>query len=199
MVNKVLYSPQSTTSRPTRPSRRFGSLLEPQALEVLTGSAPRRSSHTSQRSQLVDVQGAPLHVADRHLDCHGLLLWTAVSPRQPFPLAGSGEALAGVFGTGMHRQALLARTDLHRPRTLSHLEEGDADADGVGIAANSFTLNSGGIHDSAGNVAALAHSALPAEPAHKVSAGSDSETAEGPTAHDAGQEGPDNGVVGVAQ
>ena len=49
-------------------------------------------------------------------------------------------------------------------------QEGDADADGIAIAANSFTLNSGGVYDSAGNVAALAHPALPADPAHKVAA-----------------------------
>ena len=48
------------------------------------------------------------------------------------------------------------------------LQEGDVDADGIGIGANRLSLNRGGIHDSAGNAAGLSHPVLAADPDHKV-------------------------------
>ena len=45
---------------------------------------------------------------------------------------------------------------------------GEADTDGISIAANALSLNSGTIKDAAGNNAVLTHTALPNAPAHKV-------------------------------
>ena len=45
---------------------------------------------------------------------------------------------------------------------------GDADTDGVAIAANQLSLNSGTIKDSVGNAATLTHSALATQTDHKV-------------------------------
>ena len=47
---------------------------------------------------------------------------------------------------------------------------GDADADGISIAANALALNSGTIQDAAGNAATLTHTALPAQASHTVDA-----------------------------
>ncbi len=48
--------------------------------------------------------------------------------------------------------------------------EGDTDTDGISVGANSVKLNSGGIHDSAGNSAALAHDAVTDDSGQKVGA-----------------------------
>ena len=45
---------------------------------------------------------------------------------------------------------------------------GDNDTDGISIATNSLALNSGTIKDAANNDATLTHTALPAQPLHKV-------------------------------
>ena len=45
---------------------------------------------------------------------------------------------------------------------------GDTDADGISIAANAFTLNSGTIKDAVGNAATLTHTAVPNNASHKV-------------------------------
>ena len=45
---------------------------------------------------------------------------------------------------------------------------GDNDTDGIAIGANKFTLNRGSIKDAADNTADLSHSALTAQPGHKV-------------------------------
>ena len=50
------------------------------------------------------------------------------------------------------------------------IQEGDLDADGVAIKANSISLNGGFIKDQAGNDAILTHSALPADREHRVDA-----------------------------
>ena len=50
------------------------------------------------------------------------------------------------------------------------VQEGDADADGIGISANSLKLNGGGIYDIAGNSASLSHDAVVADSGHKVAA-----------------------------
>ena len=46
--------------------------------------------------------------------------------------------------------------------------EGDVDADGVSVPADALVLNGGGITDVAGNAAALSHSAVADDAAHKV-------------------------------
>ncbi len=48
------------------------------------------------------------------------------------------------------------------------VQEGDTDADGIGVGANGLKLNGGGIHDSAGNMVGLSFPALGADPGHKV-------------------------------
>ena len=48
------------------------------------------------------------------------------------------------------------------------IQDGDADIDGIGVGANSLRLNGGSIRDIAGNAAASSHSAVPADPDHKV-------------------------------
>jgi hypothetical protein len=48
------------------------------------------------------------------------------------------------------------------------VQQEDADADGVGIDANSLRLNGGGIYDIAGNSTGLSHDAVAADPAQKV-------------------------------
>ena len=53
------------------------------------------------------------------------------------------------------------------------VQSGDADTDGVGIGANSLHPNDGGIHDSAGNAASLAHPAVAADTAQRVAASAD--------------------------
>ena len=45
---------------------------------------------------------------------------------------------------------------------------GDADADGVSVAANKLALNGGAIVDGANNPAVLTHAALAAQSGHKV-------------------------------
>ena len=53
------------------------------------------------------------------------------------------------------------------------VQEGDEDSDGIGIGANAFKLNGGGINDSAGNDTSLTHDAIPADPHQKVDSSSD--------------------------
>ena len=50
------------------------------------------------------------------------------------------------------------------------VQDGDLDADGVGISANSLLLNGGHIRDSAGNAAGLSHEAVAADSGQKVDA-----------------------------
>ena len=45
---------------------------------------------------------------------------------------------------------------------------GDTDADGISIAANALSLNSGTIKDAGGNAATLTHTAVPTDSAHQV-------------------------------
>ena len=55
------------------------------------------------------------------------------------------------------------------PLTFTYtVQNSDKDTDGVAIAANSLSLNGGAIRDSAGNNAALAHTALSNDLIHKV-------------------------------
>ena len=48
------------------------------------------------------------------------------------------------------------------------VQEGDVDSDGISIAENSISLNSGTIQDEAGNDATLTHDALAADSEHEV-------------------------------
>ena len=62
----------------------------------------------------------------------------------------------------------------HSGSTTKELEfrytvaEGDADSDGIAVAANALALNGGAIADGSGNAATLDHTALAAQSAHKV-------------------------------
>ena len=53
------------------------------------------------------------------------------------------------------------------------VQQGDEDADGIGIAANSLVRNGSGIHDIAGNSASLSHHTVVADSGQKVDAGSE--------------------------
>ena len=53
---------------------------------------------------------------------------------------------------------------------LYEVQEGDEDADGIGIGANQLRLNGGWIYDSAGNAANLSYDAVVADPDQKVNA-----------------------------
>ena len=50
------------------------------------------------------------------------------------------------------------------------VQEGDTDADGIGIGANSLRLNGGGLYDIAGNSSGLSHEAIAADSGQKVGA-----------------------------
>ena len=50
------------------------------------------------------------------------------------------------------------------------VQEGDADADGVGISANSLRPNGGAVYDSAGNAAGLSHDTVVADSGQRVDA-----------------------------
>ena len=50
------------------------------------------------------------------------------------------------------------------------VQEGDADADGVGISANSLRPNGGAVYDSAGNAAGLSHDTVVADAGQRVDA-----------------------------
>ena len=53
------------------------------------------------------------------------------------------------------------------------VQNGDADADGIGIDANSLVQNNGGVYDIAGNAAALSHDTVVASSAQRVEASSE--------------------------
>ena len=53
------------------------------------------------------------------------------------------------------------------------VQEGDVDSDGISIGENKVSLNGGTIKDGANNAAVLTHSAVPADPGHKVDAPDD--------------------------
>ena len=53
---------------------------------------------------------------------------------------------------------------------LYEVQEGDADADGIGVGANLLRLNGGRIQDNAGNAAGLSHDSVPTDLGQKVNA-----------------------------
>ena len=68
-----------------------------------------------------------------------------------------------------NRQANYASGSGSTELTFSYtVASGDADSDGISVAANKLTLNSGTIKDAAGNNATLTHAALAAQSTHKV-------------------------------
>ncbi len=68
-----------------------------------------------------------------------------------------------------NRQANYASGTGSTELTFSYtVASGDADSDGIAVAANKLTLHSGTIQDAAGNNATLTHAALAAQSGHKV-------------------------------
>ena len=86
----------------------------------------------------------------------------------------SGDVHLELDVGGVTRQATLQSVPEHTFNDSLAFQytvrEGDADADGIGIGANSVKLNGGGIHDIAGNSAGLSHDAVVADSGQKVNA-----------------------------
>ena len=82
----------------------------------------------------------------------------------------SGDPYLGLDIGGETGRATLAADRETSSRAVFEYEvqSGDADADGIGISANSLFLNNGGIHDRAGNAASLSHPAVAADTAQRV-------------------------------
>ena len=82
----------------------------------------------------------------------------------------SGEPQIRLDIGGVARQAALAGDQGSSDAAVFHytVVEDDADADGIGIGANSLRPNGGGIHDGAGNAAGLSHEAVAATEGQRV-------------------------------
>ena len=91
---------------------------------------------------------------------------------EPVTKAGDLQLELDVGGTIRHA---LLRPETNPNRRFNNdmvfeyqVQRGDADSDGIGISANSLTLNGGSIFDRAGNAAGLSHAALAADSVQKV-------------------------------
>ena len=72
------------------------------------------------------------------------------------------------IGTSVKTAGYTRRTDSTSLVFEYRVASGDADADGITIAANQLSLNGGTIEDTAGNAATLTHTALTPQSGHKV-------------------------------
>ena len=82
---------------------------------------------------------------------------SAGTPRIPFTLGTATKHAAYASGS--------TTKELEFRYTVA---EGDADSDGIAVAANALALNGGAIADGSGNAATLDHAALAAQSAHQV-------------------------------
>ena len=83
--------------------------------------------------------------------------------------SGGTPSLALQVGTGPGKQASYASGSASATLVFRYtVAAGDADTDGVSVAAGSVALNGGTLKDAAGNDAALAHDALAPNALHKV-------------------------------
>ena len=83
----------------------------------------------------------------------------AGAPDLALAVGGQPRAARYLFGSGTQELRFVYR-----------VREGDADADGIGVARDALAAFEGTVRDAAGNVARLTHAALAAQPAHRVAA-----------------------------
>ena len=76
--------------------------------------------------------------------------------------------IAFTLGTATKHAAYASGSTTKELEFRYTVAEGDADSDGIAVAANALALNGGAIADGSGNAATLDHTALAAQSAHKV-------------------------------
>ena len=94
---------------------------------------PGRSRDTS-HNQFLHLQGAPFHLACGYLDRHRPAPGSLSHRWQALPLAGQGEVLSWLLGSGMYCQTPVTVSDLHSAETLAHLYRGAAPLPGHPVA-----------------------------------------------------------------
>ena len=148
-------------SRLTGTIKAKGTDVEPYPVYRGTGRLPEHKVDTAVPSiSSVSIRSEP---ANGEAYGVGEVISVDVAFSEKVTIRGDVQLELDIGGTV--RQAMLAAGESSTDSAVFRytVQQGDTDADGVGISANSVKLNGGGIYDSAGNAAGLSHDPLVAD------------------------------------